>query len=413
MIIMPVIICVLGVFLMIRLRFFFLLHPVRLLRAVRPSLKARGSREAFFLALAGTLGVGNIFGVSLGIIVGGAGSVFWLAVSAFFSMIIKYSEVVLGFSVKNIRYGMPSVIESSVGKFNRLASCIYAVLGILLSLFMGALMQSRSITDTALEGGIDSKITSALVLTLTMYFAIFGSEKIKKITYYLIPLTTIIYILLTFFVIFKNYDAIIDSVIYIVRSAFSFKSAVGGIFGALISSGFREGFLRGVMSNEAGAGTSLVGHSADKDRAAGVAGAFGIFEVVFDTLILCPLTGLAIVISGVPVAGSPMALVTSAFSSALGQWVGWLLIFLIFSFAYSTIMSLYYYGISYTEYLSIPKPIFSCLFVLFILIAPVFPETFVSVIDTILLLMTLPTAYCIIKNVGMIKNHTDKLLDLK
>ena len=97
---MPLIICILGAFLFIRLRAFFLLHPKRTLSAIAPSLKRRESREALFLALGGTLGVGNIFGVSLGIIVGGAGSIFWLVVSAVFSMIIKYAEVVLGFSAK-------------------------------------------------------------------------------------------------------------------------------------------------------------------------------------------------------------------------------------------------------------------------------------------------------------------------
>ena len=413
MIIMPIIICALGLFLIIRLGPFFILHPRRILRALKPSLASRESRESFFLALAGTLGVGNIFGVSLGIIVGGVGSIFWLVVSSVFSMIIKYSEVVLGFSVSNIRYGMPSVIAEGGGRIRRACASLYALLGIALSLFMGALMQTRSITDTALGGGINEKIVTLAVLLFTLYFVVFGSEKIKKATYYIIPLTTIIYILLVFFVIIRNYQSVIPGLKSIVSAALSFKSAAGGTLGALVGCGFREGFLRGVMSNEAGAGTSLVGHSADASRTAGVAGLFGIFEVVFDTLVLCPLTGIAIVISGVPICGTPMALVTAAFSSSLGGWVNILLVFLVFSFAYSTIMSLYYYGVSYTEYLSLPRPIFSLLFLAFIFISPAFSEGFVTVIDVILLLMTLPTAYCIIKNVGMIKHHTDEMLNLK
>ncbi len=410
MIIIPIIICALGIFLFIKLRAFFIIHPRRTLRAVIPSLRVRESRESLFLALGGTLGVGNIFGVSLGIIVGGVGSVFWIAVSAFLSMTIKYAEVVLGFSVKNIRYGMPSVIRESMGRAGGPISMTYAFLGIALSLFMGAVMQSRSIIDTARTGKIDTRIVILAVLLLTIYFVIFGSEKIKKATYYIIPLTTIIYILLSILVIVYNFDNLFTAIQTILLSAFSWKSAGGGALGALVTSGFREGFLRGVMSNEAGAGTSLVGHSAEAGREAGVAGVFGIFEVVFDTLILCPLTGLAIVSSGVPIARDPMTLVSTAFSTLPLVPTSAILLLLVFCFAYSTIVSLYYYGIMYTEYLRLPKWLFSLLFLAFIVISPGFPQVFVSAIDIILLLMTLPTAYCIIKNVGMIKHHTDEML---
>lgn len=410
MIIIPIIICALGIFLFIKLRAFFIIHPRRTLRAVIPSLRVRESRESLFLALGGTLGVGNIFGVSLGIIVGGVGSVFWIAVSAFLSMTIKYAEVVLGFSVKNIRYGMPSVIRESMGRAGGPISMMYAFLGIALSLFMGAVMQSRSIIDTARTGKIDTRIVILAVLLLTIYFVIFGSEKIKKATYYIIPLTTIIYIFLSILVILYNFDNFFTAIQAILLSAFSWKSAGGGALGSLVTSGFREGFLRGVMSNEAGAGTSLVGHSAEAGREAGVAGVFGIFEVVFDTLILCPLTGLAIVSSGVPIARDPMTLVSTAFSTLPLVPTSAILLLLVFCFAYSTIVSLYYYGIMYTEYLRLPKWLFSLLFLAFIVISPGFPQVFVSAIDIILLLMTLPTAYCIIKNVGMIKHHTDEML---
>lgn len=413
MIVMPVIICALGTFLMFKLRAFFILHPWRTASAVLPYLKNKESRESFFLALGGTLGVGNIFGVSLGIIVGGVGSIFWIAVSAFLSMMIKYAEVVLGFSVKSVRYGMPSVIRESMGEFGKPLSSLYAVFGILLSLFMGALMQSRSITDTASAGGIDGKITLVAVLIFTMYFVIFGSDKIKKIIYYIIPLTTIVYILLAFLVVFCNFERLGDAIKSIFESAFSFRSVSGGALGALVHCGFRDGFLRGVMSNEAGAGTSLMGHSAEPTRPAGVAGVFGILEVLFDTLVICPLTGIAIAVSGVPIEGGAMQLVSSAFSCIGEGFIPALLLALVFCFAYSTIMSLYYYGMIYTEYLKIPRWLFSLSFILFILFSPIFPESFVGAIDIILLLMILPTAYCLIKNVGMIGHHTDEMLNLK
>ena len=413
MIVMPVIICTLGALLLIRLRAFYIIHPLRTAKAILPYLKNKESRESFFLALGGTLGVGNIFGVSLGIIVGGVGSIFWIAVSAFLSMMIKYAEVVLGFSVNGVRYGMPSVIRESMGDLGAPLSYIYASLGVLLSLFMGALMQSRSIVDTANASGVSSKIALSAVMLFTMYFLFFGNEKIKRVIYYIIPLTTVVYILLAFLVIFCNIEKLYDAMKTILESAFSLKSVGGGALGALSACGFSEGFLRGVMSNEAGAGTSLVGHSAEPTRPAGVAGVFGILEVAFDTLIICPLTGVAIVVSGVPIEGGAMQLVSSAFSCVGEGFIPALLLALVFCFAYSTVMSLYYYGMVYTEYLRVPRWIFSASFILFIAISPIIPERFVSVIDVLLLFMTLPTAFCIIKNVGMIKYHTDVMLNLK
>jgi AGCS family alanine or glycine:cation symporter len=275
---------------------------------------------------------------------------------------------------------------------------------------MGALMQSRSILDIAREGGLSLPPIQAVIVIFTLYFVIFGSEKIKKATYYIIPLTTIIYIFLAVFVVFSNFSRIFDSIIYVLKSAFNFRSAAGGAVGAILKCGFGEGFLRGVMSNEAGAGTSLVGHSAEPGRTAGVAGVFGIFEVVFDTLILCPLTGLVIITSGVPITDSPMGLVNSAFANSFGEGISPLLLLIVFFFAYSTLMSLYYYGAVYSEYLAFPKWIFSVLFVFFIAVSAVFSNAFVTAIDVLLLLMTIPTALCIIKSVGMIKHHTDELL---
>lgn len=410
MIILPVVITLLGLFLSVRLGPFFITHPIKTLRCAASALDNKKSRESFFLALAGTLGVGNIFGVSLGITVGGVGSIFWLFVSSFFSMIIKYSEVVLGFSVKSPLSGMPSVIREICPNYGAFVSRLYALFGFLLSLFMGALLQTRSISDTAQGIGIDARIAVIWALVFTLYFVIFGSEKIKRATYYIIPLTTIIYIFLSFSVIFKNISSFIPTILEILKSAFTVEGAVGGGVAYLSKCGFHEGFVRGVMSNEAGAGTSLVGHSQGDGRAPSAAGVCGILEVAFDTLLLCPLTGLVIVCSGVPIVPSPMHLVLSAFSATLGTWVQPLLLFSVFSFAYSTIMSLYYYGLVYSDELKIPRIIFSLAFLSLMLASPLVGNGFVGVIDALLLLMTLPTAYCIIKSVGMIKHHTDTLL---
>ena len=403
MLLLPVIITLVGGILYFYIRPRFLFSPVSLYKICARTMRERRSRESLLLALAGTLGVGNIFGVSLGILVGGAGSLFWLVVSSFFSMIIKYSEVVMGFSFRTTRYGTPSVIRESYGSLGTPLSIIYAILGILLSLFMGAYMQSRSIFDTASLLPLDPSYILSALLVATLYFVFFGDEKIKKFTSFSIPLTTIIYIILAFLVIFRNFSSLLPTLSLIIKSAFSGRGVGGGIVGVSVRRAFSEGFLRGIMSNEAGAGTSLVAHSTSLGRTPREAGVCGALEVVFDSLVLCPLTGLAILTSGVSIEGEPMELVISAFSTLLGPISPYLILPIVFSFAYSTLASLYYSGSTYSDLVRLPRPVFSSFFIAFIILSSSLTLSLVSVIDLLLLLMTIPTCSCILKNLRSIR----------
>lgn len=397
--ILPILVTVVGAFLLIRLRAFFIFHPIRTAREVIEGLKDRGERRAFCLALAGTLGVGNIFGVSAGITIGGAGSLFWLFVSTFFAMVIKYAETLLVFDGGASRGGMASMLKSTFSRFGRFFAPIYAALTVILALFMGSAMQSSVLLDSA-EQTLSLKPPVTLIILLILFTPCLmgGARKIESITEILIPMTTIIYIIGCFAVVFINFSRIDDAICGIFSSAFSFRSAIGGGVSFLA---IREGFARGILSNEAGVGTSAMAHSRSQGRSPHRAGLFAMCEVFFDSTLLCMLTGIAILVSveDISVFKTPMALVSEAFSSSFGGVLSAVLPFLIFAFAYSTIICWYFYGRE-------------CMSVFFPKLAWAFPPAFIIsmllsgslrsqnllyVIDFILLLMAILTLSAIIK----------------
>lgn len=332
---LPLLVGGVGVYLLLRLRFFYILHPIRTAREIASALRDRDSRRSLALALAGTLGVGNIFGVAAGLMIGGAGCLFWLFVSSIFSMVIKYSETLLTSDVKGGR-GFSDLLSLPF-------SVIYASLIVLLSLFMGSALQSAAVIDVAECGlGIRPAFTGIILLALLLPCLVHGVEKIEKITEIIIPLTTIIYIIMCFCVIFMNFKHLSSAISDILSSAFKPISVASGV----IPVAMREGFSRGILSNEAGIGSSSMAHIRGGRRSPHVAGLFGIAEVLFDTTLLCGLTGLAILTCGVNISSfsTPMSLVTAVFVSTLGNFSGYLLTFLILSFAYATIICWYFYG---------------------------------------------------------------------
>lgn len=394
----PILVTLSGIYLLFKLKFFLFLHPLRTFKEFIGELKNRDSRRSFFLALAGTLGVGNIFGVSAGIMIGGAGCLFWLLLSSVFSMIIKYAETLTVCASPDNECGMSGVLENSFKKRGRMLSCLYAAFTVLLSLFMGAAIQSRAITDLSYSTlGLNPYICGFILVILFLPCLLGGLRKIEKVTEILIPLTTFIYILMCFVVIFINIERIPSVIKEILSSAFSFRSAAGGISAVAI----KEGFARGILSNEAGAGTSALAHSTAKGRTAHIAGLFGAFEVFFDTTLLCMLSGFAILTSipDISVFKTPMSLIGAAFISTLGDFSGYLLTFLTLSFAYSTVICWYFYGerLSSIYYKKIYR-IYPLLFLLSLFLSPLLSSAFLLyVVDILLLFMSFMTISAIVK----------------
>ena len=179
---LPFLVAFVGAYFLYKLDFFFVLHPVKSARNFVFSLKKRESRRAFFLALAGTLGVGNIFGVAAGLIYGGAGMVFWLAVSSLFSAVIKYSECALSSSASDDgRGGMHLVLRSTFPRSGKLLALIYTVACTLLAFFMGGAMQVTAVTGALSSlSDIDALVPSAIFAILVLFGTLGGGERIEK-----------------------------------------------------------------------------------------------------------------------------------------------------------------------------------------------------------------------------------------
>lgn len=339
-----------GTFLLIRLSGFHILHPIRSLRL---AFSGGGTKEALgslTLALAGTLGVGNIVGVSVGICVGGAGSLFWLMASALFSSVIKYSEVALSADA-GAGNGIIGVIEHSF-PFGKSMACVYSALCLLLSVTMGARMQSEAIKTSA--EGISKNaivIVAPILILLTVFVCLGGGNLIKKAVIVIIPLATLLYTGLCLLVILPDISRLPSVAILCVKEAFTAKGAIGGLMGFLTSGAIKEGFARGLLSNEAGAGTSSFAHTALPSYEAARAGIFGILEVLFDTLLLCALTGFTLLLGAEGEPSGGMELLCGIFSSRLGVGANYILLFSVIAFALSTVLCWYYYGRVCLEYL--------------------------------------------------------------
>ena len=408
--VLPILVTAVGLYLLIRLRCFFILHPIRTAREFVSALNNREARRSLFLALAGTLGVGNIFGVSAGIMIGGAGSLFWLFLSTFFAMVIKYAETLLVFDGGICRGGMSALLGKVFVRARRFLSPLYAALMLLLAFFMGSAMQSAALFDVAEQTlSLSPKVTAFILIILLTPCLVKGGNKIENITEIIIPMTTIIYILMCFAVIFCNLSRIGEVINSIFTSAFNFKSAVGGGVSFLA---VKEGFARGILSNEAGVGTSAMAHSRSQGRTPHVAGLFAMCEVFFDSILLCMLTGFAILLSvpDISLFSTPMALVSAAFRFVLGGVSSLLLPLTIFAFAYATIICWYYYGRECASlYFPSVSKVYPFIFIAFVLFSGLIRSDFLLyVIDVLLLFMSVMTLSAIVKKVERIADFALK-----
>ena len=400
--ILPICVCTVGGYLTVRLRGFFLLRPLAVLREIRESLKREGAVSSLCLALAGTLGVGNIIGVGVGLIVGGAGSIFWLVISSLFATALKYSEACISTDISGgLGDGMIVSLRHSFKRLGKPLSILYAAVCLLLSLTMGGALQSVGASGAISsafdldEGKILLIFTAAAILLL-----LFFKGKIKWLTVRIIPLATLLYIALSLSAVVVNIAKLPDIISLIFKSVLNPSAIAGGGAGTFLTLQIREGFSRGLLSNEAGAGTSSLSHSEAGVTPSG-AGVLGICEVLFDTVILCPLTAL-VILSAVPTPSlfqSGGELVIYAFETALGKGSAYAVSVCIFLFAFATVACWYYYGKICVQSLRIPTLIFTPLFFLSLLFAPKLGELLlVRLSDAFLLLLSILTGAVLIKN---------------
>ncbi len=330
-------------------------------------------------ALAATLGVGNIVGVSAAIYVGGPGAVFWMWIAAFFGMIISYAENIMGlkYRIRNFdgewsggaMYYLSDGISgiSGMSFLGKALSRSYAAFTLLASFGIGAMGQVNKIVIN-LEAAFPSSELSGIILydSISLYALVLGIlifalsalvvlggiGRIARFTEKLVPFMIMFFCLGSVTVIFKNYTRILPSVLSIFKGAFSFEAGIGATMGIA----FEQGFKRGVFSNEAGMGTSAMVHAAASGEEPCEQAMLGIFEVFVDTIVVCTVTALVILCSGVysplySIYTDDATMVAAAFGTVFGDMGTKFIAVSIFLFAFSSCVAWNFYGSKAWEYL--------------------------------------------------------------
>lgn len=355
-----------GIYFTLKIKFY---RPKAILKTVRDtlgSLKSRGEGgvspfAAVATALGGTVGVGSIVGVGYGIAVGGAGSIFWMWICSFFGMGLKYAEVKIALggrrrSGNDLLGGAPFRLkELGFGKSALLfcAFCIAASFG------TGNLTQVSSVSSL-LDSVSVPKSLCCLICVAVIAPAVFGGRRrIAAVNKFLVPSASAVYLLACLAILVMNARGILPAFKMIFEGAFGFSAVTGGFSGALLAHVIREGFARGLFSNEAGMGSSPLAHGTSRESDPDIQAEWGIFEIFFDTFAVSTLTAVCLLSCE---STDPSAMFVAAFGS-VGKWA-----FLVLGavFAFASVISWCYYAECCFDFLfpenPLPKKIYRALF---------------------------------------------------
>lgn len=327
--------------------------------------------QAVCTALAGTIGTGNIAGVAGAIALGGPGAIFWMWCSAFLGMCTKFSEVTLAIHFreknKNGEYvgGPMYYIKNGLSKKWHFLAVFYAIFGVLTVFGTGNATQVNTIVSSIntalmnfniLKGEPNSNVNlifGIFIAALVAMVLLGGIKRIGQVSEKLVPFMAVLYVILSLGVIIMNLPRVPGVFAQIVSGAFTPRAATGGIIGSMFLS-MKKGVSRGIFSNEAGLGTGSIAHAcADTDNAVHQ-GMFGIFEVFMDTIVICTMTGLVILLAAPNISYGQAAgaeLTISGFTATYGGWVSILTAIAMCCFAFSTIIGWGLYGSRCIEFL--------------------------------------------------------------
>lgn len=359
--------------------------------------------QALSTALAASMGTGNIVGVATALTLGGAGAIFWMWVSSILGMMTAFCENALGiyYRYKNSRgewVGGPMVTLEK-GLNARWLGLVYAAFCVLASLGMGNLVQVNSIgAALSTSFGVPTIATAVAVAAVVGAVLLGGAKRIGAVTEKLIPIISLVYISAAILVVVLNYKALPAAFGEIFRGAFGFSAIGGGIAGAAARQAVSVGLRRGMFSNEAGLGSSVMVHAAS-DGAPAVMGMWAVFEVFVDTIVCCTLTALAILCTGVLGGGENGApLVIAAFESGFGRYAGGFITVSIGLFALATLFGWSLIGAKAAEYLLGERAViyYKLIFIAIILLGTTMNLAQVWGISDILNgLMAIPNIICI------------------
>lgn len=329
---------------------------------------ARSSYRALCTALAATVGTGNIAGVAGAIALGGPGAVFWMWICAFLGMVTKFAEAVLGvrFRSKNSAgewvAGPMYVIRNGLGNCWKWLGSLYCFFGVVAAFGVGNATQINAVISgvngviTYLGGqqSLNGNLMMGAGLAL-LIFAILcgGATRIGSIAERLVPFASVMYLLLGLGVLMVRLDAVPQAFSTILKGAFSPEAVTGGALGSAFMA-LRTGASRGVFTNEAGMGTASIAHGAARVDHPVEQGLMGIMEVFLDTIVICTMTALVILCSGIEIpygSDAGAALTASAFSQVYGSWIQIPLTMALCCFAIATILGWGLYGARCAQYL--------------------------------------------------------------
>lgn len=367
----PMLIGILGVGIFMQLRLSFL--PIRKLgtgfRLLFEKNHHRGEGQitpfnALMTALSATIGTGNIAGVATAVVLGGPGAMFWMWMTALVGMATKYSEAVLAIRYREIdangNYvgGPMYYIKNGLGKKWLWLGTLFALFGSIAGFGIGNTVQANSVADALYSNfGISHLVTAVILVLLVGAVLIGGIKRIADVAGKLVPFMTVAYFGAGILVLALNFSEIPAALVLIVKSAFTPVAAQGGFAGAAVWAAIRFGVARGVFSNEAGLGSAPIAHAVAKTQNPIRQGLIAMLGTFIDTIIVCSVTGLTIIITGGWLTGKTGAALTSmSFSSAIpgGNYIVAIALAI---FAFTTILGWSFYGERCIQYLFGPKAI--------------------------------------------------------
>ena len=391
---------------------------------------------ALCTALSATIGTGNIVGVATAIAAGGPGALFWMIVAAFFGMATKYAEGLLAIKYRTIDkeghvLGGPFYyIENGMGKQWRWLAKIFAFFGAGVGLFgIGTFTQVNGIASAvtnffdpdkahtvALFGNTYSwaTVVACLVLTVCVGLVVLGGiRRIAKVSQVVVPFMAVLYVALALIIVITNITAVPAAIVTIVKSAFTGSALAGGAMGTMVVA-MQKGIARGIFSNEAGLGTGSIAHACADTKKPVKQGVFGIFEVFADTIVICTLTAMTIICSGVDITfGQKVGseLITSAFATMFGVKFASVFVALALTlFAFSTIIGWGLYGSRFIAFLcrsdKVVRPFFVVYSFVSILGATVDLGLLWSIADTFNGLMSIPNLIALLLLSGTVVELT-------
>lgn len=405
-----------GVFFAIKYKFLQLTklkHSIAVIRGKFDKKEDQGDINHFralTTALSATVGTGNIVGVALAIYWGGPGAIFWMWVTGLFGMILKFVECTLSMKFRHVNsdgtisggpmYYMEYGLKEKLGKFAKVLAVVFAAATVICSLGTGNMAQSNSISDALITNyGIPVWVTGLILMVLVLLVIVGGIKRIAEVTARLVPFMAIVYLISSLGVILFNYEDIPQAFHLIFTDAFTGTAATGGFIGSTFILTLLWGVRRGLFSNEAGQGSAAIAHAAAKTKHPVREGLVASVGPLIDTIIICTLTALLIVVTGAWDSGAQgVEMTIIGLSKGLTKLglahtgrhivgVGLLL------FAFSTMISWSYYGSRAANYLWGEKAIkpYSYFFGLFVFLGAIGKiEVVWHFVDMVITFMTIP-----------------------